>query len=408
MAAANSTTYDAYLKDMWPRKAINNLVLEDNASWGSIQKFTDWAGDKYNLCLAYGDTQGQGPDFNSAQNNKQASLEAKFELTPSTYYSLFSIQRKLIRQSRNDGAVVEALGRQSMSAMNTWKRSNGLFLFGNGGGALGVVSSVSTTSLVLTTAAAVRRFEVGMTLEASTDDGTGASPAGVLPGTVRITAIDEDTRTLTGNVNWSTITGIAATNYLFIAGSYGAVMSGFDAWLPATVTSTSFFGLDRTAHKQRLGGQRVTATGMSPRAAAMRAAQVCWRAGGKPDWYILGTEDFLNLQYDLQSAGALVRTQTPAGKLDGVSFGISYDGIEMLGPAGKITITCDYNCPDGVGWMLTKKTWRLVGLGDFPYFDEMGGGRMQKEANADAYEGRIVGDFQLGCDAPGWNARVTL
>lgn len=404
MAAADSNSYSAYLKDMWPKKAIQNLTLEDNVVWGMIDKFTDWKGDKYHLPLGYGDTAGVGVDFNVAQANKQPSSEAQFELTPSTYYSLFSIQRKLIRQAKDDGAVVEALGRQSQSAMNQWKRCNGLFIFGNGGGALGQVTAINGNVLTVATSAQAAHFERHLFVQSATTDGTSGS---VNTGSTRIESIDIGAKTLTV-LNAAAIIGLAVNDYLFIDGTFGGVMKGFDAWLPASVTSSLFFGLDRTVYPTRLGGIKVTGTGLSPRAIAKRAALEVWKAGGKADWYVLGPEDFYSLCNDIESSGNLIRTTAPSGKLDGVSFGIAYDAIEFMGPRGAITVTCDYNAIDGTGWMLDKKSWRLVGIGDFPYFDDMGGGRLMKEGNADAYEGRIVGDFQLGCDAPGRNCRVTF
>lgn len=406
MAAANPSSYGSYLVDMWPRKAIQNLVLEDNVVWGVLDKKTDWRGGKYELALGYADTGGIGADFNVAQANKQPTSEAKFELTPSTFYSLFSIERQLIRRAKDEGAVVESLGRQSEGAMNAWKRANGLFLFGNGGGALGRVAAISGNTLTLNTQAATSHFEKNLHVQTAPTDGTSGT---VNSGTNRITAVDVASKTLVGLSAWATaIPGIAVNDYVFIDGTFGSVVAGFDAWLPATLTSTLFFGLDRTTHAQRLGGLQTNAAGLSPRAAAKRAAMDVWKGGGKADLYVLGPEDFMNLSNDIESSGNIMRTTTPSGKLDGVTFGVAYDAIEMQGPRGKIQVVCDYNCPDGVGWMLTRKTWRLVGIGDFPYFDDFGGGRLMKESHADSYEGRIVGDYQLGCDAPGWNSRVTF
>lgn len=409
MAAANSTSYDSFLKDMWPKKAIQNLTLDDNVTWGMIDKFTDWTGDKYHLPLGYGDTGGFSADFNTAQANKQPTSEAEFQLTAATSYSLFSIQRKLIKQSRDAGAVAEALGRQSTSAMNTWKRLHGIYLFGNGGGSLATVASYTPGALTFTvsTSAQAARLEKGYTIQSATTDGTSGT---VNAGSGLISAVDIGTKTITSAVAWDTsIPNFTANDYVFIDGTFGAMITGFDAWIPSSAPSaTLFFGLDRTANPTRLGGLRLTATGLSPRAAAKRAALEVWKAGGKADWYVLAPEDFMNLSNDLESSGNLVRTAPPSGKLDGMTFGIKYDAIQFMGPTGPINVTCDYNATDGTGWMLTKKTWRIVGIGDFPYFDDMGGGRLMKEGNADAYEGRIVADIQVGCDAPGFNCRVTF
>jgi hypothetical protein len=407
MAAATSQSFDAYLKDMWTPKAVNNLVLQDNEVYGMLEKDDSWKGDEYRISMSYGDTGGFSADFGTAQANKQPTSEITFKLSSATTYSLFSVARKVIRQSRDKGAVVEVLGRQTAAALNSWKRKNGIYTFGNGGGALAVVASVSGASLVLTTEAGTQKIELNDSLEFSSTDGTSGS-ARAQTSSVRVTAVDVATKTLTGNVNWTTACpGLTAGDYVFIEGTFGAVIKGFDAWLPATVTSTPFFQVDRTLHKTRLGGQRINALGLSPRQAAKRAANEIWKAGGKADWYILGPERYQDLISDLESAGNMVRTvSVPSAKVGGMSFGISYDAIAFQGPRGEIKVTCDYNCSDDVSWMLAKKTWVRASIGGAPYLDNMGGETIMREGGSDSYEGRWVGDEQMGCTAPGWNCRV--
>ena len=412
--AATSTSYSAYLKDIWPIKSIYNLVLSNNTLWGLLEKDTSWSGKTYNIPLGFGRTGGVGAQFNIAQQNKKPTSEADFALTEATFFSLFSVDRKVIRKSRNDqGAVKEALANESENAFEAWKRYNGLYLFRNGGGAIGVVSAVSGTTLTLTKTADIRNFERNLSIEFSSDDGSSSSPAGVRPMTMAstITAITRSAAQLTAAVNWTTICpGLTVGDYVFVQGTYGAVAKGLDAWLPASApgSSDSFFNVNRSLDTDRLAGVRTTQTGNSPRNSAYNAAMEVFKMGGKPDLYVLGTTDFVNLQADLQSAGTLISTKMPAAKVGGVSFGIEYDAITFMGPAGPIQAVCDYNAVDGTSWMLTKDTWVIASIGDAPYFDDQGGGELLKEPTADSVEGRVAGDWQLGCKAPGYNARVTL
>ncbi len=407
MAAANSTTYSAYLKQMWPARAVNNAVLAAGPAWGIIPKKTDWTGSTYEIAMGYGNTQGQGAVFTTAQANKSPTKEMKFELTPSTYYSMFSINRLLLRRSKNDrGAVVAALGRQSKAAIDTWSRSNSLFMFRNGGGALGVISTISTNTIILTLDADVRNFEVGMTLELSTADGTsGAVKVNATPLT--ITGITPSSNTLTFASNVTTHCPTAANaDYIFIAGTFGSVLTGFAGWIPRSVTSSLFFGQDRTVHQTRMAGHRVNVGGLAPRAAVQKLAMELFKAGAKPTHYFVGTNEFQNLLYDLESAGRLTNTKVPAGKIDKMSFGITFDGVSFNGPTGPIDIVCDYNCPDADGYMIQLDTWVIPGIGQFPYFDNEDGNEILREANADAYEGRVVGDCQMGCYCPYYNGRA--
>jgi hypothetical protein len=279
MAASTVSSYSSWLVDMWSSKATIVETLTDNVTFGMVEKDTAWRGGPYHLTLGFGDEGGHGADFGTAQRNKSPSSEAEFQLTPATYYSLFSISRQAMRRATSKGAVIEILGHKTKSSLNAWKRKNGLYLFGDGTGSLATVVSTSTTDLVLSSEDEARRFEPGETVTLSTSGGTARD------GEVKILRVDVANKKLVASGTWTdTISGITAGDLVYIAGTKDAVIKGFKAWLPTTVTATSFFGLDRTQHSTRLGGLYSDLSALSPRAAARRAALEVYKNGGKADW----------------------------------------------------------------------------------------------------------------------------
>lgn len=416
MAAASSSTYKL-LRDLWPQKAIYDELYKASPTLGILKKDTSFYESHRFIDVGYGAPQGVGPNFGIAKAAKTASKAAEFSITAVTYYGLFSLEGRLMRQSKGDKAViVKPLARESRNVITQWKRDLSRYIHGNGGGALGQItagSTLTTATVTLVDTNTNRFIEQGMTLNTSTADGTSGS---VKAGSVTVKSIVrnlDSTSTITvDQASW--VAGIptaAASDYIFRAGAFGAVLTGFDGWNPASDPgATLFFGVDRTPDVQRLGGIRVDARGKSPREAALRAARIVADVGGMPDTYILSTTDWEALQLELQSAGTLKYTQVPSAPLGKFNFGLKYDAIQIMGPTGPINVITDPDATVGVGRMLSLDTWTLASTGELVSIIEGGagpGGMMMEDAS-DAFESRLVGDFQLYCEAPGLNARVAL
>ena len=416
MASASVTSYDALLKEIWPQTDIWDELYENAPLWAMLPKKTDWVGKKYHLGIGFGTTQGDGATFEKAQANKAPSSEAQFQLTTATYYSLFSIDRKLIRESRNDkGAIVAALDRQSTMAVKAWKRAQMIAVFRNHGGSVGKIAAAGIAGAVITLAISgdIINFEQNMTIEVASDDGSAAVPAGVRTGALKVLSVQRDISVATVTFTTTVAAGIplaVAGDFIFKSGNYSQMLFGMPDWLPATapVGGDSFFGLDRSKDPLRLAGIRKVVTGLQPREQLSSLAMEAFRNGAKPSHYFLNGDDYLNLQLELQSAGVLMMTKDVGAKIGTYSYGTPFEGIVVAGPGGPIKVFPDYQEVKGTGHMLQMNTWVLAGLGDFPYFDEQDGNRILREATADSYEGRIVGDFQLGCEAPGFNVAGVL
>lgn len=416
MAAASSNAYKL-LRDLWPQKAIYDELYKSSPTLGILKKDTSFYETHRFIDVGYGAPQGVGPNFAVAKNAKTASKTAEFSITAVTYYGLFSLDGRLMRQAKSDKAViVKPLARESRNVITQWKRDLSRYIHGNGGGALAQISAgsdVTTATITLADTNTNRFIEQGMTLQSSSSDGTSGS---VNVGTVSVKSVvrnlDGSSTVTVNEASWQAgIPGCAAGDYIFRAGVFGNVVTGFEGWNPATdPTSTLFFAVDRSPDPQRLGGIRVDATGKSPREAALRAARMVADVGGSPDTYILSTTDWEALQLELQSAGTLKYSQVPASPLGKFNFGLKYDAIQLMGPTGPINVITDPDATVGVGRMLTLDTWTLASTGELVSIIEGGagpGGMMMEDAS-DSFESRLVGDYQLYCEAPGLNARVKL
>lgn len=424
MAAANSTSYSALLKEIWPQDDIQNELYDVKQSlYGLVEKDTSFYEVVRHIAVGYGYTGGASAQFSNAKANKQPTVESQFKITPVQYYSLFSIQRQLLRRAQNKkAAIVPALERQTRMAIEVWKRRQGIYLFNTNVGAIGKVltapggtatlnvpsgsTQVLTTSQIqIDSAADMRHFHKNVTVDFSVDN-TGSAGVHPMLSPLTVTNLDRDNGIITFNQAVATACpAFGSTDYVYYSGDYNQILTGLAQWIPTTApTSTLFFGLDRTADIQLLGGWRVSCKNKSMRAAGMTTAKVLHEIGGNPTHWFLSPNDFLNLQIELESAGSLKRVTEPGAKINNRSFGQPYSGISLMGPAGEIKCFFDINVPDNYGWMVDLSQWTFATMGDAPYFDQEDGNEILREADADALEGRIVGDMQFYGECPGHGA----
>lgn len=412
---ARSSDYNL-LRTLWPQKSIYEILLNLSPTIGIIRKDTTFYEATRQIGAGYSSPQGIGYSFPDAKEAKSASQSVEFSITPKSLYGAFSMEGLLMRRAESDKAIiVDPMKRESKNLVHTWMREISRTIHGNGGGALGQITAAGPTTTVapLTKYSDTRAFEKNMLVQLSATDGTSGS---VLPGYVTVASVqrDETTPSVTASANWTTgIPSAGTSQYMFRRGGFGAAITGFAGWNPLWSTGSlpgTFKGANRDLDPLRLAGICLDARTLSPRLAALRAARLVHENGGKPDTYILSTEDYENLANELQSAGLLKYSSVPATSIGKFNFGIKYDAISIMGPAGPIDCIADPDAPVGIGRMLQKDTWVLASMGELVHWingaNPSGNGML--EDASDAVEFRMVGDLDLYCEAPGWNCRVRL
>lgn len=162
----------------------------------------------------------------------------------------------------------------------------------------------------------------------------------------------------------------------------------------------NFYGVDRSVDSTRLAGVRYDGSAQSIEEALVDASNLVAREGGKPDVCIMGYASFSAL---LKALGTKVQY------IDAKVGDISFRGVQIVGANSEIRVFPDRNCPQLTAYLLDMSTWELMSLGDAPHIDtQFDGLEMLRVYNQDAGEVRIKAYLNLACNAPGWNAVVTL
>ena len=383
---------------------VANMVYRNNPFLGVVPKYTKFGGLSMPIPVRYHDPQRRSADFRTGQGNTSTSGVEQFSISRVKDYSFAYINGETIQATRGDNnAFLQYLTMEIDGAMNSLTRSLAVSMYGDGSGKIGTASTVTAGTpdvIVLSNAEEITNFEVGMNLVAAAS--TTATPGAA----ITVTAVDRDAGSF--SIAAGTASGkIAATNVIFQEGDYVTAsdrnkVTGLDGWLPsASPSSAAFFGVDRSQDATRLGGVRFDGSSMPVEEALIEAASKVARDGGRPDTAFCDFKTYASLE---KSLGARVRYAT----LNAPDVQIGFNGISIVGPAGEIKIVPDLNCNPDVIYLLQLDTWSLNSLGAAPQFLDLDDNKILRDAGADAYEVRLGYYGQLGCSAPGYNARVAL
>lgn len=406
---ATLTSVERVLKELYSPSRLEYLLYKSNPFWGMLPKSTSFGGNSLRIPIMFATTAGRAADFATAQTNRAGARYTGFNITRVEDFSVFSINDHALKASKGDkNAFVSVVQSETKAAINTIEQSISRSLFGNGGGAIGqIASGQGTPTLTLTDRFQIVNFQVGDVLVASTTDGTSGA---ALAPTATLIAVDRSAGTITTSGNFDA--AFADGNYVFHQSDFGAKLSGLDAWLPATAPTggDSFFGVDRSVDPTRLAGVRYTATLADDESidqALVNAGTELMINGGTPDCIVMNPRDYATLTNDARDRTTFekdVQNRTaPGGKAV-----LSYKVLTLMLPCGEVKIIADKHCPRGVAYMLQMDTWKLHSLEQFPHMFTSDGSRMLREGDANAVQGRIMAYGQLGCQAPGYNARINI
>lgn len=403
MPAATTTNLANILKKVWPRDELEKMFFTNHPLFAMLPKDTSWAGDVRAIQVQYGVTAGRSSTFANAKANKNPSLVARMNVETADNFCVWSIDHKLITLSRNDkGAIVRALEFETKNAMEKFKRSTGMMVFGNGGGSIGRLRSDVTlagTTFTLNTTRDARKFEVNDVLKLASTDGTSGS---VRAGSLTVTAVNRKTGVVTVDQNISTgVPTAAASDYIFIEGDFGNWVKGVDFYVPSSDPSTTAWGMTRTADPIRLGGLRVGGKNMLIEEAIKKALTEAYYEEAEISHIMMNPSDFNSLDLSLGS-----QRRYADEKVGSVGFtGLQFVSGTMSGP-----VKCfqDPDCPQNVIYGLTMDTWTFASAGDYPDWLNMNGNRYEQEESSNSFEGRIGGYAQMYTTAPGKTFRLDL
>ena len=415
--ALDNTAFASGLKTLYPEEAIKNMIYRSNPLYALIPKMEDFVGDSSKEPITIGNPQNRSASFSGANSINTSSVIKSFFVTRVSNYSMAAIANETMLASESDkGAFLKAVKFEIDNALNSLTRAISTQLYRSGTGTVAKLSAsanVSSTSVYvqLATPSDIVNLEVGMSLAFSGTDG-GA----VRSGTAFVVSIDRSTGSFlcSGSVSGavaainSLITSIAASDFVYAAaGDRNAVVSGLQAWLPGSaVTSTTFFGVDRTIDKTRLAGITYDGSASSIEEALIDGAGLVAREGGSPDHAFVSFEDFRKLVKAVGSKQQFV--QYTDVRVDEPHVSVGFNALQIAGPHGIIKVVPDQNCPAGKAFLLQLDTWALKSLGAAVRLFEGDGMKLIRDASSDALLVRCFSYANLSCRAPGWNAVVTL
>lgn len=377
---------------MYP-KGVADTVYKKSVGLSDCKKKTDFGGEGAHINIATSGTAGGSADFPTALANQGPSTQKRFFVTHRTEYQIASVTGQAIATSMNDKmAILKVLKVEMDKANYKFGQALSAKFHGNAGGALGQISAtsnVATVTITLATPADIIKFEIGDWVQTASDNGSGASPAGVNGGgaQAQILNLDRGTGTLTLSSAWSTaIPATAASHFIFRPGDYANAFTGLGGWNPITAPTggDSFFSMDRSiGDLTRQAGDRYSAnSGGSFEDSLLNAtAQAAMLNSRLPRGYV-NPLDFNSLVKELGSkriVDASVREGTTGFK-----------GVQVYTGMGVTEVVADPFMPKGFGRLVDPDDITLMTAGECPNPLNWGGAQStQVLANADALQFRL-------------------
>lgn len=399
---------NAALKELYDDQKIANLVYKNNPFLAMVPKMEEFGGKYMPIPLIVNTSQGRSGTFAYAQSQQTAATIQSFALTRAANYSIAQVDNQTMLASKTDkmafinGATVVIDG-----AIRALTNSLATQLFRSGTGAIGVTGSVSTGVITLSNASDVVNFEVNMTL--TSNFGSPLAPRQSGGNTVLgyVIAVNRSAGTVTVSTSMggsaATPTNWAQGDTLVVYGDLGVALSGLAGWLPSTTPASndSWFGVNRSTDPTRLAGVRFNGSSESIEEALIDGSLLVAREGGNPDVAIMNFQSYAALEKSLGAKAQYISMKGPAE--------ISFPGILINGAGGQIKVFPDRSCTAKTAYLLQMDTWKLYSLGPAPHIAKYADGlEMLRVYNSDAAELRVVSYANLACNAPGFNAVISL
>lgn len=401
---------DKILKEYTEGTGREELMSVQAPTLALFKKDTGYAGKVKPMPFEYAPIAGISPLFAAAQASKEDASEDSWQITTDDMFALWSLDHKAMWMTRKDReAFVELVEARAKSAMLAFRKVIAHASYGNGGGMLAEIEANDGTTLTLIPNGSMRIFDKGMSIQPSTDDGTGG--AGAIADIQQIATVDRNTRTITSvSGAWSAV-NYAVGNFVFLRGGYGRYISGISSWVPGAVPSSALhFGVNRTQDSRLYGVILDVDTGSDANLeeAIITLGERVHEQGGESDLLLAHPAAKSVLRKIL---GNKVEYDKLSGtRSDGSEASVSFRTIKFSLDAGDVDLVSDYNCPRNKIYLLQKDTWTWVSAGEMPMRLKYGDDdkNYARHGTENAMEARLGAYFQLACSFPGANGVLTI
>lgn len=393
MGIAQYSSFTNWVKLNYP-DGPEVVALSKTPFVSMMKKTTDWEGGAREIHPVYSSLP-TAAGFTDAQTYRGTLQTAKFSITRVTHYVNWSIERQLLLAARSNKRAIDDIMKRSMdAAFRGFGLMLGKFAWGNGGGALGRISAISTNRITLANRADHYAFYVGMAVQASSDDGTGGAGLHSSGATNVVTKVDRENGYVYGSSNWTTaIPAMGTTDYVFNVGSYNTAPAGALGWVP-TSTPGTFLGVDRSVDPTLLAGSRYNGQGKFIEEAVFGGTAVGRENGGEFDTLWLNPTKVADLIASMHGKTII------DGERRNPEQTIGYRTIKIATPGGFIDVMEDPNCPARYGLLTRMEDWECSSLDGLPHFATPNGAKGDPVETADGIQWRLAAYFNLICHAP--------
>jgi hypothetical protein len=355
MPAVDKSSASAILREMIADNPHSVAAYKGNPC-AALAKKVKYRGDGYKFEVEFGDGDNTSFDDADALMKLNTLEQAKFSVDTVESFNAKDVSHRALREVTDEGAFVDVLKDILASMDRAGGKTLETGLFQDRGNSKGQVDASGGAALFITlkNPADVSKFYPNLRVRASTNDGNSGA---LLPGTVIIVGIDEDTgRLYTAGANWSTqITGLVADCHLFQAASWARGRDGLKGWIQDTApTSTLFNNVDRTQHITRLAGHRKSVASGSDIASALRAACTMIQNGGGDANTVFASFGILSEFAEQQEQ----KVQFAELKGDKVTVGVP--SIVFVAGNMKLNLVGTWGCSDERLYVLDRDDLEIV------------------------------------------------
>jgi hypothetical protein len=451
---ADVAAYDALLKKRFPDFEVKRLMYAKSPFLGLVPKDEGFTGSDMKLPVIVEGAVGYSADSATALAMAAPAIARAFTLVRKSFYGATVLGNEMLLASADkEGAFHPGLQTQIQNLFYSMSLQLSYDLYGDGKGYIGFIkagSAVNTTALNLSNVTDVRHFQKNAVVQLV--DPAGGGGAGTLrSGTLTVVSVNRSTGVVTMNANINTITGAAAGDAVVVQNTFTqGRITGLRGWLVNNPSSTPFFGVARDEDPTRLAGQFIDAATLTSGShiynCIQEAALAVWREGGQADVVLVNPVQHKKLTDWLDGKTVLNRSpitveslverdsrghswqntqakfgsgEVKAGQdVTGVVPGrpgvsgpggmLGYSTVRIASQCGELTVISDPACPASEAFVLQMDTWKLHSLGGAPRIFDKDGMILHPSTNGgDSYDFRVVWYAQLGCTAPGFNARIS-
>ncbi len=422
MAGSTISTFDALMKERYMDASIvEKLVYPDNPLLAKLQKIGDseMVGDVMPVPIFSGLPQGLASPFATAQTNAAFAAgntaSYKWQISAGDYHGVIYIGDKVIMASRTNKGAFLANKEVEMDGLLEQAGENlSVYLWGNGGQAIGRRLSLSGTDLSLVQDIDGQNFEVGMRLLASANDGSTATDALRAGTAATVSAVNRGTGVVS-SADWANITPTFNDNdFLFREGDFFGttgtiVIKGVQAFITPTDNAPALWGVSaatRLTDPQRYSGCRVPTSVTAGKTIEERIKILLSWMQGRFKTKTSGLTGYMNGE-DFQVLETLMAARG-IRQLEDDSTKFGFARIDIQTAAGRIPIICDRHCPKGQFFVLRMEDWGLSTMGELLHWQNGDGMQILRVYNSTNYEARVISYPLLYNRAPKNSGRVSL